>query len=239
MKLYQKAAEGFIRILYPKVCPLCEKILEPKETICMSCRRKLPWIGEHMCLKCGKRVEEEEEYCYDCRQREHSFDQGIGVFAYSPEMKDSIYRFKYGNKREYARFYAEAILQKYRHKIESWEADAIIPVPLHKSREKSRGYNQAELLARPISSATGIPVYTNYLCRVKKTVPQKELNDIERQNNLKNAFKITGNDVKLKKIVLVDDIYTTGATMDNIAKVLKNSGVDEVYGISICIGQGY
>ena len=154
-------------------------------------------------------------------------------------MKQSIHRFKYDNKREYADFYIEEILKHYGTWIESLQVDAIIPVPLHRSKQRSRGFNQAELLAKGIGKALQIPVEAKVVERYRKTKVQNVLNDTERKNNVKKAFKIAGNVVKLKKVLLVDDIYTTGSTIDAIAEVLKEVGVEQVYICCLCAGRGY
>ena len=154
-------------------------------------------------------------------------------------MKQSIHRFKYDNKREYADFYIEEILKHYGTWIESLQVDAIIPVPLHRSKQRSRGFNQAELLAKGIGKALQIPVEAKVVERYRKTKVQNVLNDTERKNNVKKAFKIAGNVVKLKKVLLVDDIYTTGSTIDAIAEVLKTAGVEQVYFCCLCAGRGY
>ena len=154
-------------------------------------------------------------------------------------MRASIARFKYRGRREYADFYAEEMVKSLGELLLSWEPDALIPVPLHKSRMKRRGFNQAELTARKIGESLGIPVKTGLLLRTKKTSPQKELNDTQRRANLKNAFQVSQNDVRLKNVVLVDDIYTTGSTMDAAASVLLEHGAEKVYFLAICIGRGF
>ena len=113
-----------------------------------------------------------------------------------------------------------------------------MPVPLHVEREKKRGFNQAALIAKVLGKEMDIPVNEQIIRRVKATMPQKQVNGKERQNNLKNAFKIVQNDVKLNTVVVVDDIYTTGATMDAVAKCLKGAGVEKVYCISLTVGRG-
>jgi ComF family protein len=118
------------------------------------------------------------------------------------------------------------------------DAQAIIPVPIHRSRLRQRGYNQAELVAKELSRLTGIPMYGKLVKRTKKTVPQKMLNPNERQNNLKKAFNIDSNVVKLNKTILIDDIYTTGSTIDAVAMELKRHGVKSVFFITLCIGEG-
>lgn len=144
---------------------------------------------------------------------------------------------KFHNKREYIDFYGAYMAEILGKKILEWGAQALIPVPLHRSKLRRRGFNQAELLAREIGRALEIPVRPDIVQRVRKTKPQKELLYRERQNNLKGAFKISQYDVKLKKIVLVDDIYTTGSTVDEIAGRLLEQGAKEVYFVSLCIGK--
>lgn len=193
-----------------------------------------------MCFKCGKQLDDEgRELCADCTARRHNFDRGVAAFAYSDAMKKSMYAFKYNNRREYASFYAEALLERYKEIIGGWRAQALIPVPLHPSRYRARGYNQAEVLAREIGRRTGLSVDTDTLVRTKKTTPQKELNDRERNINIENAFQIAKNDVKYKSVIVVDDIYTTGATIDECALTLKAGGADAVYFVSVCIGNGF
>lgn len=154
-------------------------------------------------------------------------------------MRESIGRFKYNNRREYANFYVQELLDICGPAVRSWDIDLLIPIPLHKSRRRKRGFNQAELIAKGLGRELEIPVSANYLLRTRKTSPQKELNDQERKNNLKNAFQVVNYDVKFKKVLLIDDIYTTGSTIDAAASVLLESGAEKVYFLSISIGRGY
>ena len=105
--------------------------------------------------------------------------------------------------------------------------------------EKPDRSNQAELIAEALGKATGIPVDTQSLERTVKTVPMKELDNVQRRKNLENAFNVARNIVKYKKVLIVDDIYTTGATLDACATILKSAGVAKVYGLSLCIGNGF
>lgn len=208
--------------------------------LCGGCGDKIVPIRQPACFCCGKQLDEEErEFCRDCAGRRHHFDRGVAAFGYSDSMKKSMYAFKYGNRREYAGFYAKTLAERYAALVKSWRAQAFIPVPLHPSRHRARGYNQAELLARELGRRFGLPTDTETLIRVKKTTPQKELNDRERNFNIENAFQIAENGVKYKCIILVDDIYTTGATIDECALTLKAGGADSVYFMSVCIGNGY
>ena len=114
----------------------------------------------------------------------------------------------------------------------------IVPVPMYKKKQRVRGYNQAETFAVELSKLTGIPVDTRFILRVKDTVPQKELDDLKRKNNLKSAFQKTENIVQYKHILVVDDIYTTGSTAEAVAEELLKTKNCQVYFLSICIGKG-
>lgn len=154
-------------------------------------------------------------------------------------MKKSMYAFKYSNRREYASFYAKVLVKEFGGIINSFGAQALVPVPLYRSKERKRGYNQAEVLATELSKLLGIPVDRSLIRRVKNTVPLKTLSTEERKNNIRNAFQIRRNGLKYSKIVIVDDIYTTGTTIDECAAKLIESGINDVYFITACIGNGF
>ncbi len=226
--------------IFPRRCPVCDEVVPfSGSIICSECRKKLVYITEPKCKKCGKPIRSErEEFCEECKHRIHYFDAGFSVFVYNDAMKRSIYRFKYGNRKEYRFFYSEEILRALGDELKKRKPDALIPVPLHKARLRRRGYNQSELLAREIGRRLDIPVCTDLLIRTKETRPQKELNHAQRENNLKNAFKIVSDDVKLSTVVLVDDIFTTGSTIDAISKTLRKCGVSCIYFLTLASGSG-
>ena len=236
-KTVERLWETCLNLLFPARCPVCDKPAPFPELICPACRKKPVPVEAPRCLKCGRHIgDEREEYCKGCRLTVHAFDQGRSLFLYQSVAK-SFYRFKYAGRREYARFYAEEITKKLGGTIRAWRPDALVPVPIHRTRKRERGYNQAEVLAKEIGKRTGIPVAADLIRRVRKTLPQKLLDDAGRQNNLKRAFKIGRNDVKLKKVIVIDDIYTTGSTVDACAVELKRAGVEEVYFITAAIGK--
>ena len=116
--------------------------------------------------------------------------------------------------------------------------EAFIPVPIHRKRQEARGYNQSYEYAKVLSELTHIPVDSKLILRQINTIPLKKLRPNERQKNLKKAFKLNRNDVKFRRVCIVDDIYTTGATISSIAELLKSAGVTEVYFVAIAIGTG-
>lgn len=240
IKYISKAEKGWEKCLdmvFPARCPICDRPAPFPELICPACGEKPVPVSAPRCLKCGKHIgDEREEYCRGCRMTVHRYDQGRGLFLYQ-SIAGSIYRFKYAGRQEYARFYAEQIVKWLGGTIRAWRADALVPVPIHETRKRERGYNQAEVLAGEIGKRMGIPVAANLLKRVKKTLPQKLLDSQERQNNLKKAFKIEKNDVKLKRVIIVDDIYTTGSTIDACAAELRSAAVEKVYFITASIGK--
>ena len=235
----QKVLKSIMDVLCPMTCPMCDKILDKNKKICTECERKLVYIFEPKCKKCGKELEDDRrEYCNDCAIKKHYFKAGIAAFKYNGMISKSIYKFKYHNRRTYAVFYGEAISKVYGSNIRKWNADVIIPVPIHYKRRVKRGYNQASLIGKELSRHLGIPMDEKYLFRVSNTRPMKELDKTNRKKNVEKAFKIYKNVVKYKKIILVDDIYTTGSTIDACAKALLEAGAAEVYFVSLSVGQG-
>ncbi|MCM1537400.1 MAG: ComF family protein [bacterium] len=206
--------------------------------ICPSCRARVKTVGDVYCAKCGKPLNDGQTvYCHDCAAAEHAFTRGRSLFYYE-DIRESVYRFKYEGRQEYASFYADETVRVLGADIRSWNADALIPIPLHRAKQKKRGYNQAALYAEALSARLGIPVLEGALVREQNTVPQKGLNREERQKNLKKAFKFIRNDVKLKTIILIDDIYTTGSTVDAAGALLKRAGIVDIYVITLASGNG-
>lgn len=227
-------------LIYPPRCPICHDVVPLGEgLICTSCRPLPVRVGEPFCMKCGKPLDSESrEYCGGCMKRAHAFDRGRGLFRYDDRMRASIAAFKYHGRREYSAYYAQELAAAMEGQIRRWQPEVLIPIPLHRSRKRERGYNQAELTAKSLGKIWKIPVDTKLLVRKKRTVPQKQLDECQRRENLKTAFQISADDVKYKTVLLIDDIYTTGSTMDAAALALKEKGVRKVYFLCISIGSG-
>ena len=236
-----KILKTILDLIYPVRCPVCGDIVSVRcSDICPECERRLKYVEEPFCLKCGKPVENEDtEYCGDCLRKKHVFNEGRAALVYDEITSKSIYAFKYNARREYALFYARIISERLERKIRLWNPDAIIPVPIHKSKLKSRGYNQAALIANELSKRLGIPCNEGILIRRAPTKVQKNLSASQREINLKKAFIVKRNSVELKSVLVVDDIYTTGSTMDAIASCLKGAGIGEVFFVTLCIGRGF
>ena len=228
------------QLLYPVRCPRCDRPVIPAgKRICRSCRGGFVYVKEPRCCRCGKELSSQEaEYCYDCLNKHHEYDKGMALYEYS-SVWQAVFRFKYQGRQEYAGYFGEDIAEHLGARIKALQCDALVPVPLHPARLAKRGYNQSELLAREIGRRLMIPVNTTLVARGRNTRPQKELDDIGRQNNLKKAFNIVENDVKLNTIMIIDDIYTTGSTIDAIALALRNAGIRKIYYVALAIGKGF
>lgn len=190
-------------------------------------------------MKCGKPVRyKEQEYCRDCMHTHHYYDRGVGLWLHKEPVNTSIYQFKYHNQRVFGQYYAKEIAVHYETLIRRWNPNLIIPIPLHKKRRRKRGYNQAGILAEELGLLLGIPVDKTSVQRIRYTDPQKKLDNKKRKQNLSRAFAVKS--MKgVKNVLLIDDIYTTGSTIDAVAKVLKDAGVEKVNFLTISIGQGY
>ena len=225
--LYERALD----LIFPRRCPVCDEAVDvPGALICSDCKGMFAKISEPYCLKCGRPLSDDiSGVCEKCAGHTHDFARGRAMFLYDEVLKESIYRFKYGGRREYADYYSIKMSESLGPWIRSLNPDALVPIPLHKSRLKERGYNQAGLLAQGLGKLTGIPVMNDLLIRSGRTAVQKGLGAAQRQNNLKKALKISCDVVKLKNIVLIDDIYTTGSTMNAAASCLRSAGVENVY----------
>lgn len=239
--MMQKEAltDFLLRLLFPERCIFCERVLPFGEKwICEACSLQEKYLTGDICMKCGKQLlEEEEEYCPDCKRIPHKFRRGIALYQY-PLVAPALYRFKYGGKKKYASFFGEEISKYMEEILRDWKVQGIVPVPMYRKKQRKRGYNQAQCLAREIGRRLCLPVYDGLVIRSRNTVPMKNLNPEQRRNNLKNAFHIVPIGVKLDNIVIVDDIYTTGSTVDSIAELLIAYGVKNVYVITLAIGNG-
>ncbi|MGN0396123.1 MAG: ComF family protein [Coprococcus sp.] len=231
--------EIFINLFYPRRCPLCDRVMGQDEGMLCEAHKVLPYVRYPGCLKCGKELEDDsQEYCQDCRLHPRHFIRGFPVFNYREPVKSSVLAIKYHNKREYCDFYADEMAKKILPYMTQIKPDVIIPVPMYKRKQKERGFNQAELLAVKLGAKLKLPVYTDVLTRERMTTPQKTLDNLERANNIKNAIRIKPLPNNIKNVLIVDDIYTTGATMETCTLKLLEAGAENIYFTTVCIGKG-
>ena len=239
--MIRRAGALAVDLVYPRRCPVCDRPVKPfGALICEECGQMLEPVQAPVCKKCGKPLRTAGQVlCGGCRSMPHIYERGCAVFTYQ-SASGGIFRFKYEGRQEYAAFYGMCMARKLREFCERCQwPDMLVPVPIAAHKLHKRGYNQALLLAREISRRTKIPVRDDLLRRVSDTLPMKNMSPAERQNNLKKAFQCYGNDVELNSIMLIDDIYTTGSTIDACAQALYRKGAGHVYFMTLAIGEDY
>jgi len=222
-------------LLFPPRCSVCDRVISVDDKgICGKCRNILPWVEEPRCFRCGKTVESPEtEYCGDCMKRRHSFDKGFMLLRYVPPVSDAMAAMKYHGRAEYAAFYGRLLAETFGREWKELGVGALVPVPVHKEKLKKRGYNQAELLADAMAEILRLPIDRTVLIRGEETRAQKKLSREERFLNLRTAFQ-PGKDIPADTVLLVDDIYTTGATADACTEALREAGAKRVFITAVC-----
>lgn len=233
-----KLGNQAVSILYPPCCPICGKIISQGFFVCPSCRKELPWIRGSICLICGRNVPEGEPLCGDCLDRAHDFDICRAMCLYDDRMRQVLSELKYHHRRDIGTALGKLLAEYGRELVRAWEIDMIVPVPVHKSRLKKRGYNQAAVVAGECARLWQLPVNERAVVRKRKTKAMKELDRRERADSLRQAFESGPSPVMGRRVLVIDDIYTTGSTLDAVSHVLKENGARFAAGLIICIGNG-
>ena len=224
--------EFVLNIIYPPRCILCEKIIPIKNNyICKKCSYEDYLIKGNRCQKCSRSLQHsEKKLCKDCENQNLSYEKGFALFEYKGKIKGALYRLKYSRDKEVGKAFGNIISRYYKNEIQRLSIDLIIPVPIHPNKIRKRGYNQAQVIAKQISINLNIPLRNDVLIRIKDTKPQSKLSKKQRNNNLVDAFKLNKQiNEKVKNILIVDDIYTTGSTIENCCKVLKQNKDIKLY----------
>lgn len=242
-------------ILYPQACRACKIAIQPKRAedplsawLCDACRKDLSPLIPPFCDNCGEPFEgaiTETFTCMNCSGRRYAFDFAISRYRAEGTLRELIHSFKYGRDLALRGLLAELlqeVLDDSRLAGEALGEWLIVPVPLHRSRLRFRGFNQSAEIGRALSRLTGIPT-TEALARVRRTDSQASLHRAERLENLRRAFALRRPwfgeplDLKKRRILLVDDVLTTGATTHECAKVLKrDGGAEKVVVITVARG---
>lgn len=214
MESLKKALIFLLQILYPKQCLICGKL--EQDTICSKC---------YNTLKIEAKVEQ---------YKNKTFNRHLYIFKYEGKIRNLIIDYKFNDKPYLNELFAKIILknEKICRKIKKY--DIIIPVPIHKKRKNERGYNQSELIAKKLAKNLNVELVTDSLIKQKNTLPQSTLSKKQREENVKTVYKIQNKQkIENKKIILLDDIYTTGATAEECSKILKQNGAKEILVLTI------
>jgi ComF family protein len=214
--------------LYPPRCSICRAPGHDGMDICVSCYRELPWITS-ACTQCALPLAHAAQagaLCGRCQRKPPHFDSCISLFRYEGSVMQFVQQLKFNQKLALSRLLGEMLLQKIMQ-LQTEMPECIVPVPLYRKRLRKRGFNQSIELARPLAHVLDIPVDVTSVDRTRDTHPQSALDKKSRRKNIKNAFEIVDK-LQYKHIVIIDDVVTTGSTVDELARVLKRSGVQRV-----------
>lgn len=227
--LVQEIKRGLLDLLFPPRCVGCR---ETGSLLCAKCRDEFELLEPPFCPHCG-RPRTNGRLCPLCQRDPLRIDGVRSVAYFDGTLREAIHRFKYSNLQDLA-IPLGKLMGDY------WEksplpAEIIVPVPLHTDRLRERGYNQAALLARELGKNIGLPVSENSLVRVRATRPQVDLNAQERKENVSDAFRSSNVDLRAKRVLLVDDVCTTGATLEACSIALRQVGVRSVWALTLAM----
>ena len=224
-------------LLYPAKpkCDICGRAGAANP--CHTCMASLDYLQGVTCLHCGKQLNEKypKSICPDCRAGIFHYDRAYSCFAYSGMGKELIYKLKYEGKIRLSKVISGLMEERLRN--EGLSIDAIVPVPIHENKYTTRGFNQSYIIARELGDRLRKPVL-DCLVRTKETKEQYNLDKTQRYLNIVDAFsvKLLYNNDKYRRILLVDDIYTTGSTVNECSRVLKEFGARNIYVITAATG---
>ena len=245
----EKIKNNILDLIFPRRCIICDNVLTfgsdlESKYLCNECRKHyddiFEFIKEPTCKKCGAELKDNTEpYCVRCIKKYFTdknksyYEYGIGLLRYNESIKESLHKIKYQSRKEYLEFYGRSFVRLKKDEFKKMNVECFIPTPIHKERLKERGYNQAEVFARFISEELkkyniDIKVDNEYLYRIKNTKVLNKLDSSDRNKEIEDAFAVD-NEKHYESVCLIDDIYTTGSTIESMAKILKENGVKKVY----------
>jgi ComF family protein len=228
-ELFQAA----VSLLYPATCTICRQHLRAGEYLCDACEAKIARIVPPFCETCSEPFDGSINTaftCANCAHRAIHFDAAVAAYRGRGIVRDVIHQFKYNRqihlRHVVARWLCAALDDE---RLRNIQFDLIVPVPLHPARQRERGFNQASVLAELLSAQTSIPCKP-LLKRMRYTTTQTALDRSERMKNLHNAFRLRKNaDVRGLRVLLIDDVLTTGSTLSECARILKRAGATSVH----------
>lgn len=226
---WSKLVRGFIDLVYPPVCWVCGR--DSQQPLCTSCIGAIEVIAPPFCERCGKPVVEAGPDCRDCRGRRLYLRRARALGVYDGTLKQAVHALKFEHGRRVA--YPLAQLALATQPAETWRVDVVTFVPMHPTKRRERGYNQAELLARALARRIEKPVWP-ILKVARRTKDQSQLDLAARRQNVRDAFRVRALDersaarLRGRRILLVDDVFTSGATANECARALKRAGAGEV-----------
>jgi ComF family protein len=241
---FRGMCEALASLAFPAPCRICSRILDTCSPIpfCHACMDALTQaLPEPLCAQCGRPIVSAAAaegislpQCHLCRSQVYAFDFARSFGTYTPRMSRAILLLKYGNVAPLGAWFARRLADLVEREPERFAADAVVPVPLDRGRLRERGYNQAELIAKPLARLLGIPFRSYLLVRTRPRPNQLRLTRRERWETVRGAYAThkTAQVDKLR-VLLVDDVFTTGATLDACSRALKGAGAARVVGLTV------
>lgn len=237
--LWHSLFQAILDVIYPTRCVICER-LKP-QAICADCWAQILRCEPPLCRLCGVMLPLQARgmhLCGECRSKRRYFDGARAAGLHTATLRTAIIQFKFHNRRDLKTPLAQLLAECLEAELEPPDGlplknvDCLVPVPLHPRRRQWRGFDQALLLTEELSRLTGLAVVEG-LQRIKQTIPQPQLTPEEREENMRNAFAPVGEVLAQKRVLLIDDVFTTGATMNEAARAAKRGGAAFVYALTV------
>ena len=229
--MFNLLSKSLLSLVFPSACESCKRLLPLKNElgVCESCQQSIRLIPSPFCPKCGRSSLESTQNCAGCREDRFDFDRVFSAAYYEGPIKKVLCAFKFEKRRFLSKVLMKIIQAYFLENNTPFSWDWVVPVPMPRNRKLERGFNQSELLAKKVSKLVGAPCQNRILGSKITREPQSKLGKKERKQNVRNSFCLKKNpDLKNKKILLVDDILTTGETASQCAKILKQAGAATV-----------
>ena len=234
-KKFVEAVKKLIEHLFPlkHTCNACGREIFSDKYFCEECESQIVYNDKIICNHCGRAIFNAEEYCLSCQGRETYFEKARSVYLYKEPISVLIARLKYANKKYLAKIFAKEMAFIYYKNF--FNCDCVLYTPMTEEREERRGYNQAKVLAEEFCEVTKLPVLENVLFKIKETPRQATISQAkERRENLKGSFKVENkNLIKDKSVLLIDDVMTTGATVETLSSLLIKAGAKSVFILTV------
>jgi len=233
MRWLHTAWQEILDALYPPRCAACAQV--GYEHWCEDCLSRVSYIAPPVCAKCGTPIDP-EGFCPSCPVHPLLPEAVRAAAHYEGAVKEAIHRLKYAAKPAVAPALAQLLIQAWHSALSEplRAAQGVIPIPIHRERERERGFNQSVLLARHFCHAVGLPLWDDVLVRAVYRQPQVGLNAAQRAQNVKDAFRVVrSEEVAGKRVLLMDDVWTTGSTLNEAARALLQVGAAHVFALTV------
>jgi len=237
-----EAGDAVVSVFFPGGCRICDELLlsADRVPICDQCLFSFAATPEECCEICGQALwgatlkEDEPLVCRACQQKTYAFERARSYGIYDKALVNAILLLKWERMEPLGTWFAERLAEMVRRERGVLAADIVVPVPLHRDRERQRGYNQAGLISNPLARRLGLPHKAVLLMRTRPRPDKQVLSLEERWESVRGAFATRpGSQVDNKRVLLVDDVMTTGATLDACARALLESGAKSVIGLTV------